>query len=75
MNLFFSFLVNFVYSLILNVLYKSNFLLVAISSSSSGTMDWTKWSERPTEVYVGVLRKEGASERVQGASSDGEHLN
>ena len=44
MNLFFSFLVNFVYSLILNVLYKSNFLLVAISSSSSGTMDWTKWT-------------------------------
>lgn len=38
-------------------------------------MDWTKWNERPTEVYVRVLRKEEASERVQGASSDGEHIN
>lgn len=30
-------------------------------------MDRTKWNELPTEVYVGVLRKEGASERVLGA--------
>lgn len=30
-------------------------------------MDRTKWNERPTEVYVRVLRKEGASERVLGA--------
>lgn len=74
MNLFFSFLVNFVYSLILNVLYKSNFLLVAISSSSSETMDWTKWTYEASGVYKctrALLRKE----RVQGASSDGEHIN
>ena len=56
-NRFNGFIMNlFFYFIKLKILHRHH------PDSSSGTMDWTKWSERPTEVYVGVLRKEGASD-------------